>query len=72
MAPALVDAVVRKRDMLDAASRLTDLRVPPGNRLQALSGDRTGQLSIRVNGQWRIVFRWIESHAHDVAVVDYH
>jgi proteic killer suppression protein len=58
--------------MLDAASRLADLRVPPGNRLEALYGDRMGQHSIRINGQWRIVFRWIESHAHGVAVVDYH
>jgi proteic killer suppression protein len=72
MAPALADVVVRKLDMLDAASRLADLRVPPGNRLEALYGDRMGQHSIRINGQWRIVFRWIESHAHDVAVVDYH
>ena len=53
------------------ARRLEDLRVPPGNRLEALKGDRKGQYSIRVNDQWRICFRWDEGNAYDVEVVDY-
>lgn len=51
---------------------LGELRVPPGNRLEALSGDREGQHSIRVNQQWRICFQWREGHAFDVEIVDYH
>jgi proteic killer suppression protein len=62
----------RKLVMLDAADSLQDLRVPPGNRLERLSGDREGQHSIRVNDQWRICFRWEEGHADDVEVADYH
>lgn len=62
----------RKLLMLDAAETLTDLRVPPGNRLEKLSGDRQGQHSIRINDQWRICFRWGEGDAHDVGIVDYH
>jgi proteic killer suppression protein len=62
----------RKLVMLDAADSLQDLRVPPGDRLEKLSGDRDGQHSIRVNDQWRICFRWEEGHAHDVEVTDYH
>jgi proteic killer suppression protein len=58
--------------MLNAAANVQDLRVPPGNRLEALSGDRAGQYSIRINDQWRVVFRWRDGHAHDVAIVDYH
>lgn len=61
----------RKLLLVDAATRLEDLRVPPGNRLEQLSGDRRGLHSIRVNDQWRICFRW-EDGAHDVAIVDYH
>ncbi len=61
----------RKLQLLDAAGNLDDLRVPPGNRLEALSGNRAGQYSIRINDQWRICFRW-ESGAHDVEIVDYH
>jgi len=57
---------------LDAAVRLEDLRVPPGNRLEALKGDRAGQHSIRVNDQWRICFVWREDEPHDVEIVDYH
>jgi len=57
--------------MLDAATVLEDLRVPPGNRLEKLKGDRSGQHSIRVNKQWRICFRWRSGHAHDVEIVDY-
>lgn len=58
--------------MLDAAESLNDLRVPPGNRLEALKGDRSGQHSIRVNQQWRICFVWTEAGAQDVEIVDYH
>jgi proteic killer suppression protein len=61
-----------KLRILDSAKRLEDLRSPPGNRLEALRGDRTGQHSIRVNDQWRICFRWHEGSAHDVEIVDYH
>ncbi|WP_291289496.1 type II toxin-antitoxin system RelE/ParE family toxin [Enorma sp.] len=63
---------LRKIRQLQIARELTDLRVPPGNRLEALSGDRAGQLSIRINGQFRICFRWIEGGAEDVEIVDYH
>lgn len=62
----------RKLHMLDAATELEDLRVPPGNRLEALKGDRAGQHSIRVNDQWRICFRWTDAGAEDVEIVDYH
>jgi proteic killer suppression protein len=62
----------RKLIMLDDAGRLEELRSPPGNRLEALRGDRAGQYSIRINDQWRIVFIWREDGAHDVAIVDYH
>ena len=62
----------RKLLMLDAAETLADLRVPPGNRLEKLSGDREGQYSIRINDQWRICFLWAEGDAHDVEITDYH
>jgi len=62
----------RKLAILDAAERLDDLRIPPGNRLEKLSGDREGEHSIRINDQWRICFRWSEGDAYDVEVVDYH
>lgn len=68
----LVDRAFRKLRQVDAAVRLDDLRVPPGNRLEALSGDRKGQHSIRINEQWRICFRWNEGDASDVQIVDYH
>lgn len=57
---------------LNQARTLQDLMVPPGNRLEALRGDRKGQHSIRINDQWRICFRWLEGHAFDVEIVDYH
>jgi toxin HigB-1 len=63
---------LRKLRMLDAASRLESLRVPPGNRLEALRGDRAGQYSIRINEQWRICFKWHEGYADEVEIVDYH
>jgi len=65
-------AGLRKLLVLDAAESLNDLRVPPGNRLEKLSGSRSGQHSIRVNDQWRVCFRWSDGDAHDVEIVDYH
>lgn len=62
----------RKLRMLDAATRLEDLRVPPNNRLEALKGDRAGQYSIRINDQWRLCFVWRNGAVHDVEIVDYH
>jgi toxin HigB-1 len=58
--------------MLDAAEILADLRVPPGNRLEKLTGARAGQYSIRVNQQWRICFRWTDAGPEDVEITDYH
>ncbi len=63
---------LRKLRMLNQARILSDLRVPPANRLEALHGDREGQHSIRINDQWRICFRWSENGASDVEIVDYH
>lgn len=63
---------LRKLRMLDAATTLEDLRIPPANRLEKLSGDRPGQWSIRINDQWRICFAWSEGNAYDVEIVDYH
>jgi len=62
----------RKIRQLEIAGRLEDLRIPPGNRLEALKGDRAGQHSIRINGQWRICFRWTDAGAEDVEIVDCH
>ena len=62
----------RKLLYLSQARTIQDLLVPPGNRLEALKGDRKGQHSIRINDQWRICFRWDEGHAYDVDIVDYH
>ena len=62
----------RKLEQLNAATVLDTLRIPPGNRLEALSHDRQGQHSIRVNDQWRICFVWRDGNAHDVEIVDYH
>ncbi len=69
---AIESVARRKLEMLDAAARIEDLRVPPGNRLEALSGDRKGQHSIRVNDQWRVCFVWRDGNAEDVEIVDYH
>ena len=67
-----IEAVaLRKLQQLHAATALEFLRIPPGNRLEALSGDRQGQHSIRINEQWRVCFAWREGHAHDVEIVDY-
>jgi proteic killer suppression protein len=65
-------AALRKLLILDAAARIEDLRVPPGNRLEALRGSLRGFHSIRVNDQWRIVFRWADGNASDVRIIDYH
>lgn len=62
----------RKLDQLDSADELNDLRIPPGNRLEALTGERQGQHSIRINDQYRICFVWSESGPEDVEIVDYH
>ena len=63
---------LRKLDMLNAAHTLDDLKVPPGNRLEALKGPLRGKHSIRVNDQWRVVFRWDDGGSHEVVVKDYH
>jgi proteic killer suppression protein len=68
-----IERVARRKLLyLHRARRLEDLRVPPGNRLEALKGDRKGQHSIRINDQWRICFRWKDGDAFDVEIVDYH
>ena len=64
--------MLRKLGHVEAAVRLEDLRLPPGNRLEKLRGTRAGQHSIRINDQWRICFRWEGSDAYDVEIVDYH
>ena len=69
---AIRNIIERKLAMLDAAIVLDDLRVPPGNRLEALRGNRAGQHSIRVNDQFRICFRWTDAGPEDVEVLDYH
>ena len=70
--PAVRAAALRKLDVLDAAASLQDLLAPPGNRLEVLRGDLLGFHSIRVNEQWRIVFRWVSGDAHEVRLADYH
>ena len=62
----------RKLLLLHGALRLQDLRIPPGNRLEALQGSRSGQYSIRINDQWRICFRWVDGDVYDVEISDYH
>ncbi|MGV9825316.1 type II toxin-antitoxin system RelE/ParE family toxin [Gordonia sp. NPDC003429] len=69
---ALQRAALRKLELVHAAAGVEDLRIPPGNRLERLVGDRLGQHSIRVNGQWRICFTWRNGGADDVELVDYH
>lgn len=68
----IIPAALRKLDMLARAHALIDLRAPPGNRLEALKGDREGYFSIRINDQYRIVFRWEGHDAREVSIVDYH
>ena len=66
------ETALTKLRILNAAVRLENLKVPPGNKLEALKGDRKGQHSIRINRQWRICFRWSGGNAHEVEIVDYH
>lgn len=68
----LHDKARRMLDLINAATRLDDLRVPPGNRLEALKGNFKGFHSIRINDQWRIIFRWLDGDADAVQIVDYH
>lgn len=70
--PDIRGAAVRKLDLLNAATELDDLKAPPGNRLEALKGELRGKHSIRINDQWRIVFRREKGDAHEVEIVDYH
>jgi proteic killer suppression protein len=70
--PDLQQVALRKLRMLNNAFSINDLRVPPANRLEKLSGDRAGQWSIRINDQWRICFEWQEHDAYYVEIVDYH
>jgi toxin HigB-1 len=69
---AIKETALRKLDQLEASISLNDLRIPPGNRLEALKGSRIGQHSIRVNDQYRICFLWKEDGAHEVEITDYH
>lgn len=70
--PELLAVARRKLAWLNGAENVEQLRVPPGNRLEKLAGDRAGQHSIRINDQWRICFRFRDGHAYDVEIVDYH
>lgn len=65
-------AALRKLEQLDLALTIEDMRIPPGNRLEALKGDRAGQWSVRINDQWRVCFRFEDGDAFDVEIVDYH
>ena len=68
-----IEAVARRKlRQLEIAGRLDDLRIPPGNRLEALKGVRSGEYSIRINDQWRLCFRWTDAGPRDVEIVDYH
>jgi len=70
--PGILRPAVQQLDMLNAARELRDLQSPPGNRLEALKGDLAGLHSIRINRQWRIIFRWEAAEAREVRIVDYH
>jgi toxin HigB-1 len=70
--PTIQRTARRKLLLLDAATELSQMAVPPGNRLEALKGDRQGRHSIRVNDQWRISFRWHDGNAYEVEITDYH
>lgn len=69
---AILRVALRKLDMIDAATTVETLRVPPGNHLEKLEGDKEGTWSIRINDQWRICFKWEGSNAFEVEIVDYH
>ncbi len=68
----IILTALRKLDVINAARELVDLRMPPGNRLEALKGDQEGFYSIRINDQWRIIFRWANGGANEVSIIDYH
>lgn len=70
--PDVARRAARKLEYVDLATSLDDLKVPPGNRLHALKGDRKGQYAIAINDQWRICFRFVDGDAHDVEICDYH
>jgi toxin HigB-1 len=70
--PDIQGAALRKLQLIDAAGSIEDLRIPPGNRLEQLKGDRQDKWSIRVNQQWRICFAWRDGNAEDVEICDYH
>jgi proteic killer suppression protein len=71
--PQNIQSIARKKlVLLDAVTEIEDLRVPPGNRLEALKGNRKGQHSIRINDQWRICFKWKDGDSYDVEITDYH
>ena len=70
--PEILNRAVMRLTQLHAATQVEDLRVPPSNRLEALSGDRAGEWSIRINDRWRVCFRFADGHAHGVEIVDYH
>jgi proteic killer suppression protein len=72
LSPSVQQSAYRKLLILDAAEQLADLRIPPGNRLEKMKGNRSGQHSMRINDQWRICFRWRAGDAFDVEIVDYH
>ena len=68
----IIRRAIRKLEYIEHAAKLDDLKVPPGNRLHELEGDRSGQFSIAINDQWRICFRFVDGDAYDVEVTDYH
>lgn len=70
--PEIQKRALQKLRMLDASSVLDDLKIPPSNNLETLSGNRQGQYSIRINDKYRICFRWLDNHSFDVEIVDYH
>lgn len=72
MPPSIQNTALRKLRQIDAVANLAELRIPPGNRFEALRGDRKGQHSIRIDDQWRICFKWTDGGAEDVEIADYH
>ena len=70
--PSILKVAYRKLLIIDAAEQINDLRIPPGNRLERLSGDLKGKYSIRISDQWRIIFSWKENNAYEVEIIDYH
>jgi len=70
--PTIQRLAYRKLLLIDGAERLDDLRMPPGNKLEKLTGDLAGKYSIRINDQWRIIFRWKANSAYEVEIIDYH